>query len=76
VKTARGSGYWPVCDGSDGPGRGAHGRGHRHTVGAHERKKGGCHGYEAGKQVAGRKRPMVVDTQGLLLAVQGPPASL
>lgn len=50
--------------------------GPRHAVGAHGRKKGGCYGYDAGKQVAGRKRHVVVDTLGLLLAVQLQPASL
>lgn len=31
--------------------------------------KGGCHGCDAGKQVAGRKHHIVVDTQGLPLTV-------
>jgi hypothetical protein len=44
-----------------------HGRGHRLTIGAHERTKESCHGDDAGKQVAVRKRPVFVDTQGLLL---------
>ena len=30
---------------------------------------GGPHGYDGGKQITGRKRPIVVDTWGLLLAV-------
>lgn len=32
-------------------------------------QRGDCYGYDAGKQVAGRKRHLVVDTCGLLLAV-------
>lgn len=38
--------------------------------------KGGCHGYDAGKQIAGRKRHILVDTEGLLLAVQVQAASV
>ena len=34
------------------------------------RTGGGCHSYDAGKPVAGRKRHVVVDTEGLPLAVQ------
>lgn len=33
------------------------------------RYKGGCHGYEVGKQVAGRRCPIAMDTQGLPLTV-------
>ena len=32
-------------------------------------EKGGPRGYDAGKKVSGRKRHIVVDTTGLLLAV-------
>lgn len=32
-------------------------------------KQGGCCGYDAGKKIKGRKRHIVVDTMGLLLAV-------
>ena len=38
--------------------------------------KGTFHGYCAGKQVAGRKRPVAVDTLGLPLAVLVQPASM
>ena len=34
------------------------------------RADGGCHGYDAGKPVAGRKRHVAVDMEGLPLAVQ------
>ena len=50
-------------------GAGTERRGHRLAVRAHGQQKGGCHGYDAGKQIGGRKRHIVVDTQGLLLAV-------
>ena len=39
-------------------------------------KKGGCYGYDSGKQVAVRKRHVVVNTEGLPLAVQVQSASV
>jgi putative transposase len=39
-------------------------------------ERGGPHGYDGAKQVAGRKRHRLVDTTGLLLRVVVPPASL
>jgi hypothetical protein len=33
-------------------------------------EKGGVKGYDGAKQVKGRKRHILVDTQGVLLAVQ------
>jgi putative transposase len=49
---------------------GAHpvGGDHRHAVGEDAAKRG-ANGYDAGKNVKGRKRHIVVDTLGLLLAV-------
>lgn len=38
--------------------------------------QGGAHGYDAGKKVKGRKRNLVVDTLGLLLAVSVTAASM
>ena len=57
------------------PPRHAHGGHHRFTIGEDRRKKGGCYGYDGGKQVAGRKRFALVDTLGLLLAVLVLPAN-
>ena len=41
---------------------------HRQPIGE-DHRKGGPRGYDAGKKVSGRKRHIVVDTTGLLLAV-------
>lgn len=41
----------------------------RFTVGSDNRKKGEVYGYDGGKKVKGRKRHVVVDSQGLLLGV-------
>ena len=46
---------------------------HRQPVGEDHGKRG-PRGYDAGKKVKGRKRHIVVDTQGLLLAVAVHPA--
>lgn len=43
-------------------------RGHRQPIGENDGKKGVC-GYDAGKKISGRKRHVVVDTLGLLMAV-------
>ena len=48
---------------------------HRQPVGAYHGKRG-PRGYDAGKKVKGRKRHIVVDTQGLLLAVAVHPADV
>ena len=48
---------------------------HRQPVGQDDRK-GGPRGYDAGKKVMGRKRHIVVDTVGLLLAVVVHPADI
>src|ERR1700735_4214771 len=39
-------------------------------------ERGGEHGYDGGKKVTGRKRPIVVDSLGLLLAVAVTSAAL
>ena len=39
-------------------------------------RKGGPRGYDAGKKVCGRKRHIVVDTTGLVLAVAVHPANV
>jgi transposase len=44
------------------------GRHHRQPVGQDD-VKGGIRGYDAGKKVCGRKRHLIVDTLGLVLAV-------
>ncbi|RZJ56692.1 MAG: IS4/IS5 family transposase [Hymenobacter sp.] len=54
---------------SAGPAAGAYGGHCGLAVGTDWGKKGGCHGYDAGKQVAGRKRHIAVDTEGFLLVV-------
>ena len=46
----------------------AFGRDHRQPVGQ-DRGKRGARGYDAGKKIKGRKRHLVVDTLGLVLAV-------
>ncbi len=48
---------------------------HRQPVGADHGERG-PRGYDAGQQVQGRKRHIVVDTQGLLLAVAVHPADV
>ena len=42
----------------------------RQPVGPHRRPKGGDKGYDAGKKVTGRKRHILTDTDGRLLAVR------
>jgi len=45
-------------------------RGHcRFSIGQDHRKKGGVYGFDGGKKVKGRKRHLVVDSQGLLIGV-------
>jgi transposase len=39
-------------------------------VGPHRRSKGGGKGYDAGKKITGRKRHILTDTDGRLLAVR------
>ena len=46
----------------------AHSGHHRFAIGA-DHRSGGPKGYDGGKQINGRKRHIVVDTLGLLLAV-------
>ncbi len=41
----------------------------RQPIGAHRRLKGGSKGYDAGKKISGRKRHILTDTDGRLLAV-------
>ncbi len=48
---------------------------HRQPIGK-DCRKGGPRGYDAGKKVKGRKRHIVVDTLGLLLAVAVHPANI
>ena len=48
----------------------------RFAIGEDGRKKGGCYGYDAGKKIAGRKRFAVVDTQGLIVALDVLPADI
>ena len=43
---------------------------HRQSVGAHRRSKGGTRGYDAAKRITGRKRHILTDTDGRLLAVR------
>lgn len=43
-------------------------RDHRQSIGENDGKRG-VHGYDAGKKINGRKRHILVDTMGLLLAV-------
>ena len=50
-------------------------RDHRQPVGE-DRGKRGARGYDAGKKIKGRKRHIIVDTLGLLLAVVVHPANL
>ncbi|HUX09865.1 MAG TPA: transposase, partial [Terriglobia bacterium] len=39
-------------------------------------EQGGVRGYDAGKKVVGRKRPLLVDTLGLILLVKVHPANV
>ena len=48
---------------------------HRQPVGQDDRKRG-PRGYDAGKKINGRKRHIIVDTMGLLLAVVVHPADI
>jgi putative transposase len=50
-------------------------RDHRQPVGEDDRKRG-VHGYDAGKKINGRKRHLLVDTLGLLIAVVVHPADV
>ena len=73
----RETGVWDrLVDGLRGQVRTEAGRSAEPTAGAIDTQsvrtggqRGGCHGYDAGKQVPGRKRHLAVDTLGLLLAV-------
>jgi len=46
------------------------GRNSRQPIGQDGRSKGGSKGYDAGKKIKGRKRHILTDTDGRLLAVQ------
>ena len=46
------------------------------TVNPSKRRKRGVHGYDAGKKVNGRKRHLIVDTMGLILAIVVHPANI
>ena len=48
---------------------------HRFAIGQDDRKRG-PHGYDAGKKVNGRKRHLLVDVMGLVLAVVVHPANI
>jgi len=48
---------------------------HRQPVGE-DRRKRGARGYDAGKKIKGRKRHIIVDTLGLLLAIVVHPANI
>ena len=52
------------------PGAVALGRRPRQPDRPHGRSKGGCKGYDAGKKIHGRKRHILIDTDGRLLAVE------
>jgi transposase len=52
------------------PGGKPHSGDHRQPVGAHRRSKGGARGYDAAKKITGRKRHILTDTDGRLLAVR------
>jgi transposase len=43
---------------------------HRQPVSSHRRSKGGARGYDAAKKITGRKRHILTDTDGRLLAVR------
>jgi transposase len=53
-----------------GPGAEPNGGHHRQSVGAHRRSKGGARGYDAAKKITGRKRHILTDTDGRLLAIR------
>ena len=60
----------PAGAGSGSGGSGGHAqRGHHRQPVGEDHGKRGPRGYDAGKKVSGRKRHIVVDTMGLLLAV-------
>jgi len=67
-------GALPAGAGPGGEGRAAHGRRDGHAVGQ-DHGKGGARGFDAHKQVNGRKRAVLVDTTGLLLSCRVEPAS-
>ena len=73
VPDHRGLGNHPSLSGHDGarerrPGGQPDRRDHRHPE-RQDHGKGGPRGYDAAKKVKGRKRPVAVDTLGLLLGV-------
>ena len=42
---------------------------HRLSEEAKTTEKGGLHGYDVGKKISGRKRQLLVDTEGLMIGV-------
>ena len=60
----------PGRPGAGGPGGVALGGDPRQPDGPDGRSKGGCKGYDAGKRIHGRKRHILTDTDGRLLAVE------
>lgn len=60
----------PGRPGAGGPGGVALGGDPRQPDGPDGRSKGGCKGYDAGKRLHGRKRHILTDTDGRLLAVE------
>ncbi len=65
----------PSSQGAGEPKRAAFGSGDGHAVGQ-DHGKGGTRGFDAHKQVNGRKRALLVDTTGLLLSCRVEPANL
>ena len=52
------------------PGAEPDGGDYRQSVGSHRGSKGGARGYDAAKKITGRKRHILTDTDGRLLAVR------
>jgi len=69
----------PRCTGQKGAGAGGQGRAQALSGGQSERtvhRKGGARGYDGGKKIKGRKRHIVVDSQGSVLGVWVSPAEV
>lgn len=65
----------PADQSTGGPKRAAFGSHHGHAVRQDHRKRG-TRGFDAHKQIKGRKRAILVDTTGLLLSCRVEPANL
>ena len=79
VGEARCAGADTRCTGGTGAGAGGQSGAQAFSGGQSEcpvHRKGGARGYDGGKKIRGRKRPIVVDSQGSVLGVWVSPADV